>query len=255
MRRILLTVWCFMIAATGSARAEDLQIGLANDVVSITSNFSGSDVVVFGSIEKGDPRLLLTHSYEIVVSLIGPRRPATVRRKQRTLGIWVNGASQDFKNVPSSYSLASTSQLSGIAPTQRLLSRQIGIRNLNLQVGDTNRNPQETDEFRRSLERLKRQKGLYRERYDGVKFLSPSLFRARLRVPANVPIGQHTARAFLFHDGELLASQSVDLDVRKDGFEQLTYDLAHQNGLLYGIIAVLIAIATGWIASVVFRKD
>ena len=253
MRMAIVMLWVVLLG--NGVRAEGLQIGLANDVVSITSNFTGSDVVVFGSIEEGDPRLLLTHSYEIVVVLVGPRRPVTVRRKERKLGIWVNGASQSFNNVPASYSLASTSKLEDLAPTQRLVFRQIGIKNLNLQSSGVSRSPKETDEFRRSLERLKRSRSLYRERHDGVKFLSPSLFRARLRVPANVPIGQHTARAFLFHDGKLLASQSVDLDVRKDGFEQLTYDMAHQNGLLYGIIAVLIAIATGWIASVVFRKD
>ena len=255
MRAFLLSVAVLVLGLAPQARGQELQIGLADEVVSITSNFIGSDVVVFGSIEEGDPQLLENGGYEIVVVLVGPRETVTVRRKERKFGIWVNGDSQRFNNVPLSYSLASTSPLDEVAEPQQLVFRQIGVANLNLESTGVSRNPQETRMFRQSLERLKVSKSLFSERHDAVEFLSPSLFRARLRVPANVPIGKHTARAFLFQDGKFVTSKSDNLVVRKDGFEQATYDMAHENGLLYGIIAVLIAIATGWIASLVFRKD
>jgi len=245
----------FAIFATKAQAIEDIQIGLANETVSITSNFIGSEVVVFGSVEGADPRLLDKGEYHIVVVLVGPRENVTVRRKERKLGIWINGAAQEFRNVPLSYSLASTAPLNEIADEHSLKFRQLGFKNLNIESTGVSRSPIETEQFRDSLQRLKSNGMLYSQRDDGVQFLSPSLFRAQLFVPANVPIGLHTAQAYLFHAGKFKASKSATLDVRKDGFEQITYDMAHENGLLYGIIAVLIAIATGWLASVVFRKE
>jgi uncharacterized protein (TIGR02186 family) len=120
---------------------------------------------------------------------------------------------------------------------------------------DHNTTEAELETFRDSLGRLKVAQDLFLERIGGVEFLSPTLFKAKLAVPANVPIGKHTAHAFLFRQGEFLNAQFAEMRVQKIGFEQFTYDLAHKNGLLYGIIAVLVAVATGWLASVVFGKD
>ena len=39
------------------------------------------------------------------------------------------------------------------------------------------------------------------------------------------------------------------------GFEQFVAETARRNGLLYGFITALMAMTTGWLASVIFRKD
>jgi len=43
--------------------------------------------------------------------------------------------------------------------------------------------------------------------------------------------------------------------VIKTGVEQYVADAAGNNGLLYGLLTTLMALLTGWIASVVFRRD
>lgn len=250
---VVLTLCFFSVAASGQNSA-DVQIGLSSETVEISSNFDGTDIVIFGSIEGGSPEILERNGYDIVVVLFGPREEAVVRRKERTLGIWVNGDAVRFSDVPSSYSVATTRALDQIADSEAIKILQLGLENINVhpENGD---GELDIASFRASLARLKVSQKLFFERIGGVQFLSPTLFKAKLAVPANVPIGRHTAHAFLFLDGKFLNAKFSEMQVRKVGFEQFTYELAHTNGLLYGFIAVLIAIATGWMANVVFSKD
>jgi hypothetical protein len=45
------------------------------------------------------------------------------------------------------------------------------------------------------------------------------------------------------------------LEVFKTGFEQYVADAARDRGLLYGVVTMLMALLTGWFASVVFKRD
>ncbi len=256
MRIIIALLFLFTCATITSAEeSADVQIGLSSETIEITSNFDGADLVIFGSIENGDRQLLEASGYDVVVALFGPREEVTVRRKERKLGVWVNGDAMRFSDVPSSYSVATTSSLSEIADSEAIKILQLGLDNINVVKEEGNGDAKELETFRDSLARLKVSQSLFFERIGGVEFLSPTLFKANLALPANVPIGKHTAHAFLFRDGKFLNAKFSEMQVRKIGFEQFTYELAHKNGLLYGIIAVLVAVATGWLASVVFGKD
>ncbi len=252
---ISLFLWFgFMNAVFAQVKA-DVQIGLSSDIVEITSSFDGTDIVIFGSIENGDRTLLKEGRYDVVVILLGPNEKVVVRKRERKFGIWLNGSSLIFNNIPSSYSVATTRPLSEITDSSDIKILQIGLDNLNVLPKTSGFLIKQTETFRKSLERLKVSQNLYLEKIGGIEFLSPTLFKAKLNVPANVPIGEHTARAYLFLDGKFVNARFVKMQVEKIGFEQYTYNLAHNNGLLYGIIAVLIAMATGWLASVIFRKD
>ncbi len=251
----LLFCWLTDGAFAQGAEQADVQIGLSNETVAITSSFDGADVVVFGTIENGRADLLASKAYDIVITLTGPTGNLVVRRKERKLGIWVNGSAHEFSDVPASYAIATTRRVGDISDAENLKILQIGLNNLNLlPLGEEIAAP-EAEPFRESLLRLKKKQGLFSESIGGIEFLTPTLFKATIRVPANVPIGKHEARANLFEAGKFITTRSSQLTVRKQGFEQAAYDLAHSNGLLYGIIAVFIAMATGWLASVIFSKD
>ncbi|MEN3376364.1 MAG: hypothetical protein V7604_1719, partial [Hyphomicrobiales bacterium] len=45
------------------------------------------------------------------------------------------------------------------------------------------------------------------------------------------------------------------LEIVKVGFEQFVASAARDHGLLYGLATAMMAVLTGWFASVVFRKD
>jgi uncharacterized protein (TIGR02186 family) len=88
-----------------------------------------------------------------------------------------------------------------------------------------------------------------------VQFLSQNLFRATVRLAPNVPVGTHKARAFLFRNGQFIRESSAQLAILKSGFEQSIFTASRDHGFLYGLFAVGLAMVTGWLGRIVFRRD
>ncbi|MOA57123.1 putative transmembrane protein (Alph_Pro_TM) [compost metagenome] len=65
----------------------------------------------------------------------------------------------------------------------------------------------------------------------------------------------HVVRAYLFRDGTFVAAKALPLRVVKTGVEQVITQTAHEQPFFYGLFAVLLAVITGWGASLLFRKD
>lgn len=259
----LRVMWCVFslilpgtaIAQVAEAALEGIQIGLSTDVVYITSDFSGTDLTIFGALENPSTQVLRQGRYDIVVVLEGPPRPTVVRKKNRVLGMWMNTESVAFKDVPASYSLAMTRRPQDI--TDPASYRRLALRASNMHLQPLSPNIDETTltEFSNALLNRKEAAGLYAERIGGVQFLSQSLFRATLYIAPHVPVGTHRARAFLFRNGVFVKETSTGLTIRKAGLEQRLYEYAHNDGFTYGVLAVLLAMLTGWLGSVIFRKS
>jgi uncharacterized protein (TIGR02186 family) len=73
-------------------------------------------------------------------------------------------------------------------------------------------------------------------------------------VPVAEDIEQHQRRR-LFADGALVTRTETAFEIVKVGFEQFIATTARQNGLAYGLVTAFMALMTGWMASIVFRKD
>jgi hypothetical protein len=111
------------------------------------------------------------------------------------------------------------------------------------------------DPFRLAFIKIKTDQGLYREASNDVTFLTPALFRASIPLPAEVPVGTYEVDVRLFADGAQIARAPAPFEVYKSGFEQVVTNAARDHGLLYGLATAMMAIATGWFASIVFRRD
>ncbi|MGL3608436.1 TIGR02186 family protein [Rhizobium sp. G187] len=234
---------------------ESLDIGTSTSEIAITSDFAGADLTVFGALSNVDQLLLAIGQYDVVVTLEGPRDWTTVRRKERMFGIWVNRTSMSFEQMPISYSLASTRPVEQIAPAKTLTELGIGIDHLALTPTGFISTAANLAEFRDAFRRLKQTGGLYQRDTEGVRFVSSSLFKATLRLPANIPNGVHTVRAYLFKSGQFITEREQPLRVIKTGLEEAITEAAHERPFLYGVFAVVLALLTGWIASLIFRKD
>jgi uncharacterized protein (TIGR02186 family) len=257
MRRLLCTLTVILIACdVWPASAERLVVSLSNHRVRVTSSFAGEDLVLFGTVEP-DRGQSLRASYDLVVTVTGPPETYRTRRKERMVGIWVNADAREFVRVPSYLAVLSNRELGQIANAETLRRLQVGLDNFLLpqrigpDIADTVRN----DPYRVAFVRLESDKGLYRESANAVTFLTPTVFRAAIPLPADVPTGNFAVDVKLFADGGMVARTNSALEVTKVGFEQYVADAARDDGLLYGIATALIALGIGWVASVVFRRD
>lgn len=249
--RFLWPVLLAAVLASVNAQADDLVSGLSTDLIQITSNFTGTDIVLFGAIEPTEISAP-AKDQDLVVVIRGPQIDMTVRRKARVLGIWVNREQTVFTGLPGFYFLASTRPLDDIASLATQQRFRLGTANLeSATLGGMK--PDEAAAFRAAAIRDRKREHLYWESPTGIEFLSRTLFRARISVPAAVPPGEYRAEVYLFQNGTVVSAQSSPLFIDKSGFERQVYNYAYQASFAYGFAAVAMAFAFGWAGFLVFR--
>jgi uncharacterized protein (TIGR02186 family) len=227
-----------------SARAQQVVADLSRHLVGITTGFVGTDVLLFGATEgEGD----------VIIVVRGPDRRETVRRKDRVGGIWVNTDEVAFTAAPAFYAVTASGPVGEIVSPRVLWRHRIGTENLELRpVGPLDAS--DLAAFRAGLLRNKIRQGLYYDKPGRVTFLGNRLFRANLYFPANVPTGTYTVEVLLARQGQIVSAQTTPLLISKIGIGAEVYRFAHENSVFYGIFAIVMALAAGWIAGVIFRK-
>lgn len=243
MRRFAIFLFLTLIGIA-PARAQPLVADLSQHLIAITTGFSGTEVLLFGATEgEGD----------VVVIIRGPDAQQTVRRKARVAGIWVNRDSMTFTGVPSFYRIAASRALDEIATPAVRVRHQLGLDHLRVAAVGTPP-PVEVAAFRAGLLRNQQRDAVYQAEVGQVTFLGQRLFRARIALPANVPTGAFTVEVLLLQNGEVVAAQTTPMIVSKIGLGAEIFDFAHRYAAVYGLLAVLIAVAAGWAAGAIFRK-
>ncbi len=237
--------------------AERLIVSVSNHRVTVTPNYSGEELVLFGSVEKDASTPATRTSYDLVVTVSGPRADMVTRRKERKLGIWINTDSRQFLKVPTYLALFANRPFDTFASPEVMRRQQLGLKNVLLtqRVGPDYADVVPDDPFRSSFVRLRKQHGLYREETSAVTFLTPTLFRTGIPLPGEVPIGTYDVEIKLFADGALVTRTETAFEIVKVGFEQFVANSARNHGFFYGLATAFMALMTGWMASIVFRKD
>jgi len=259
MMRRLLAVFAALLAlgCASPAAAERIHPTLSNHRVQVSSSFTGDELVLFGSIERmpGDPQR--RGGYDIIATVTGPRQNLVTYRKGRVLGIWVNVDSRVFENAPAFLAVLANRPLEMIAHPETLRRLQLGLANVVLlqRAAVTIADSAPDDPFRLAFLKLRQKQRLYQEATNGITFVTPSLYRASIPLPAEAPVGNYNVEVRLFADGNQIDRSNTAFEVYKSGFEQVVTTAARDYGLLYGLVTAMMALATGWFASVVFRRD
>jgi uncharacterized protein (TIGR02186 family) len=223
----------------------ELIVDLSRPRVSITSAFQGESLLMFGMFDPPG---------EIVVVVAGPPARETVLRKQRVLGLWLNTGRQAFDDVPAYYFIAASQ------PLQRLFARGAGGEILSLEdrmasvrsVGQ--RDHDDLIRFRLGLIEVKRREGLYPAGIGQVTIQAGRLFRVELPFPSRLPEGVYEIRTYLLREGRIVAAVSRPLPVGKVGFSAQLAGWADNEGPLYGLGAIVMALIAGWIGGAVVRR-
>lgn len=226
-------------------RAEEVVAALSQTRVSVNTNFDGSEILVFGAVKRDSPAPRDT-PLDVIITVAGPEKVETVRRKDRRFGIWINVEAQVIGHTPTFYSVATTRPLDDILPafTDSLWKITADKRILPALRG----NP-----AREALVRIREDKDLYRTREGEVSLSRDTLFNTAIALPANIVEGAYVTRIFLLRDGEVIDSYGTSINVQKVGIERWLYNLAYKQALIYGMMALAVAAVSGWGASQIFR--
>lgn len=242
----------FFLLLALPAQAEVVVAGLSQNRVSITANFDGSEILIFGAVKRDAPAPDNAGPLGVIVTVEGPSLPVTVRRKAKRYGIWINTDAVEIDEAPSLYAIATSAPFNEVLSDTEDLRYRVSIPRAIRSVGAP-MSIADAGSFVDAVIRIRTKNGLYQLNPGSVQVEEETLFRTSVALPANLTEGMYSARIFLTRGGIVVDAYKTDIDVRKVGLERWLYALAHDKPLAYGLLSLFIAIAAGWGASAVFR--
>ncbi len=211
--------------------------------------FSGATLHVRGAVPAGSDAAILCTGQETRLKL---------KRRGRVWGVlWMNVADVVFERVPSVYVLCTSVPLARLGPPELLERLGVGFGSVEARALPRDPSRDQREAFP-ELVRLKRREGLFdlvegsvllgrgeRDRLDA----STDLF-----LPARTPPGGYRIALFSFRQGEGALVAEATAVIRQTGVAAFVSRTARERGLLYGIVAVVVAIAAGLSTGALFGR-
>jgi uncharacterized protein (TIGR02186 family) len=250
--KALLILLALALAAPLAAQSPRLVTDLSQSRIDISYRFAGAELLIFGAIQYPGGRTPEAPP-GIAVVLRGPAEAITVRRKARVAGIWINTEALRFESAPGFYAVATSAPVRDLLDERNAAIHEIGLAHLQLSPA-TAADPETTRAFQDGLVALRTGEGLFVEKPYGVEVSEKILYSARLPIPAAVPVGNYQAEIYLIGNGKVRARSAAPVIIDKTGFERGVYVFAQEHSLLYGLLAIAIALSLGWLAGEVGRR-
>jgi uncharacterized protein (TIGR02186 family) len=244
-----LIAFVLLLFLTG-ARDPILVPEISQHEIQVRQGFKGTELLLFGAILTPEGTRA-GQDYDIVVVLKGPTRSIVLREKQRIAGVWVNAESAEFRSAPTFFAVASSRPIDKVVDDKTAAIYELGLPWLQLSpIGAYD--PEEQTRMSAGLVDLMQREGLYKQDFKGVSVSEQVLYQARIALPSSVQTGTYTAETFAINRGRVVASAISRVEVKKQGFERAVAQFAQHSGLLYGLIAVAISVAMGFMAGRLF---
>jgi uncharacterized protein (TIGR02186 family) len=244
LRRWVVALLSLLALSPASSRADAVVADLSSHSIAITTGFTGASVVLFGATDGAG---------DVVAVVRGPERDLTIWRKDKIAGIWANRESVTFANIPGFYAIAASRPLDEIVPPSRAALYRVGVDNLKFEPRSET-DPDRARLFADAVIRVQQRAGLFPSAVGKIAFLGDRLFRATFSFPANIPTGSYLVEIFLVRDKDVVGGQTTPLTISKVGVDAAVFDFARSDALAYGVIAVMMAVMAGWVASLPFRS-
>jgi hypothetical protein len=222
--------------------ASDVTISPASLKIGIL--FSGCEVSIAGSVLSGR---------DVVIEIIGPEQNGAFKIKDKIGPFWMNRRKVEIKQAPFFYGLLLPQNNPFVAD---LPIPGTGIANLKKHIFIR------SDELPRDsvfdlFVQLKRSEKLYVGPFSSIRYSEGSegrrRFSAEFHLPASIAPGEYKVMTSIIHDGRLENKLAGHIQVQETGIVQGIYELAYRHSLIYGILAVIIALLVGTVMGVVFK--
>jgi len=240
---LLVAVWVGLLLPM-RARAAAVDLHLSPASISIGSFFQGTELQITAVIP---PRAAA------VIEVRGPKRVEHLARKGRRWGLWMNTGELVISEVPNLY-FFTTSEPSLATAADASWGYQALKRGARVQGAVQ---PEGDAFFLDQFIALKESEGMYVAKPDKIT-VAPGpegcqTVTARFHLPARVRPGGYQVALRVVQDGRTLEEKQQGLPITKVGLPSLVSTLAHEQAVLYGIVAVLIAIITGFLMGFFFK--
>ena len=216
--------------------------------IEIGSFFEGKQVSISADIPECDG---------VVIELEGKIKDLVLNKKGEKKFIWLNVAQITVKNAPSVYFLASSDKLENICAGEELEKELLGYSSLKHKIIFKSDSLSTGDMVFDEFIKLKEHNGSYninnKINFDS-KFKGRQKVSTILNIPPFIPAGNYEILLYCFRSGNLFKKTSANFLIKEVGLTAFIKNLAFGNPALYGIFAILIALAAGIIIGIIFNK-
>jgi uncharacterized protein (TIGR02186 family) len=247
-QRFVLCIVLLLVPAAASGQVPGATLQIEPQEILVDLFYSGADIRISGKAPGGEG---------LVVLCTGEERTVELKQKGKAWGLfWLNVGDINFNHVPDLYQLASSKKLKDLDSDADLIRAGIGFPALEARAAP-NRSEQHHELFM-ELMKLKEHEGLYSIQEGQLKTDAPEgqerSYSTSFHFPASAGSGKYTIRLIGFVEGKAVTLASERLPVRLAGAAALIKSLSLEHGLLYGIFAVVIALAAGLLTGLVFGR-
>jgi uncharacterized protein (TIGR02186 family) len=213
--------------------------------IAIGSFFQGAELQV---------KAVIPGNAEAVIEVRGPQREEHLVRKGRRWGMWMNAGDLTISDIPSLYFYAATNPALTTMP-----SAPWGYAALERQGHMTGAlQPEGEAFFFKQFIALKESEGMYRSGPDGVVTEPGPEGTKRLTkvfwLPARVPPGVYQVFVRVVQDDGTVVAKQQEIKIAKVGLPSLVSSMAHEQAVLYGVVAVIIALMAGFLMGFFFKS-
>jgi uncharacterized protein (TIGR02186 family) len=256
MRQLYIGFWIVLLAtgllffgrSTSAPAAEfEATIEVSPDTIAIDSFYHGERLMLRGMLPAG---------CEPVLVLKGENKEHSLRRKGRVGPLWMNIGDVNVKNAPELYYLLTAAEnLEAVAPAATLSDHGIGYDALREVIAIEQDDAQNSSMFGEFI-KFKEKMGFYRS-LTGAIDVEPEgenkvRYSATVAIPAKVPPGTYEAQVYCFGSRLLISHSAKTFVVKKVGLTKWLTTLAFTHAALYGILAILVAMAAGLLMGLLF---
>ena len=217
------------------------------DLIEVGTFFDGTKILVGAEIPQCDG---------VVIKLSEDGKETTLNMKGKKVFFWMNVARVDVNNAPGIYILSSTGKLEDICSKDVLKSELIGYDALKEKIDFKSNESLTGNEFEEFI-KFKEKDGSYKITLSvktGVDTEGRGIFNGQLDIPSFIPPGEYSVDIFCFRDKKLLDKWSDKIVVKDVELPLLIINLAKNSPALYGVIAIIIAMAAGIIIGLIFAR-
>ncbi|MEC8100287.1 MAG: TIGR02186 family protein, partial [Pseudomonadota bacterium] len=224
--------------------AENLIAEFIDNQTDIDVGFTGDKLTYFGVLDTPS---------DLVIIVTGPRKKIKALKKEKKMWLWINSKSKVFSDVPTYYFVASSKPLNQIRNDAFLKINQIGLENLRFQ-GAEEMEESIRIEWRDGIIQSMKKMGRYHSEHGKIEIIDGRLFKTDISFSSDISEGTYIVDTLVLKNSEVTGARRSFINVSKSGLGEKVYLFGTNNGLAYGIVAVIIAMFFGFLVNEITRK-
>ncbi len=242
----------FFILASGFMTASNIAAqetkGLVVNpaVIDVGSFFSGSELTISGDIKATD---------DVIIEITGKDGTNNFELKGRVGPFWMTTGKVELENIPSFYLVLLPE---GKDWLQRADTLGLGMDQIKRRL-KTSGTVQVPENIFSMFKKLKKSEELYDEISGAVTYSAVKdgmkHFVGKCKVPSSIALGSYEIKATVVTSGTRGPEFQGRLKVQEIGFVKFVNKLASDRRIIYGVSAVIIALAAGLLMGVLFRQS